>query len=170
MRASGLVTCMSSDKDNLLVTFAARNVRPDIRIVARCMEDSQTKKLRKAGADSVVSPNHIGGLRLVSELVRPNVVGFLDVMLRDKDRALRVEEVLVREGSEIDGANVLSIRERDIDGLVLVALRDEAGEWHLGPPASRLVRAGESLVIIGSPGVRERIEAAAGHEATAVHR
>jgi len=157
-RAAGLVSCMKNDNDNLLATFATRNLRPDIRIVARCMNESQRAKLKKAGANAVVSPNHIGGLRLVSELVRPVVVSFLDVMLREGNRGLRVEEVTVQEGSELDGLTVGALRARDIEGLVVVAIMNTERAWEMGPAGDRKLVPGEKVVIIAKPEARVQLE------------
>ena len=69
--------------------------------------------MRKAGADAVVSPGYIGGLRMASEMIRPTVVSFLDIMLRDRDSNLRVEEVAVPDslaGKTISELNLESTR------------------------------------------------------------
>ncbi|MEO8553120.1 MAG: potassium channel family protein, partial [Kofleriaceae bacterium] len=91
-QARGLVAALSSDKDNLYLTVSARQTNPTARIVARAAELSHVEKIKRAGADAVVSPNFIGGMRLVSELLRPAVVAFLDDMLRDR-RVYRIAEV-----------------------------------------------------------------------------
>src|SRR5262249_52690833 len=83
-RARGLITALASDKDNLYVVVSARQANPKARIVARGSDLHVLEKLRKAGADAVVSPNYIGGMRMVSELLRPQVVKFLDEMRRDR--------------------------------------------------------------------------------------
>jgi len=82
--ASALVAALGDDKDNLYLTISAREASPSIRIVARGSDLRVLKKLRKAGADTVVSPSYIGGLRMVSELLRPQAVRFLDDMRRDR--------------------------------------------------------------------------------------
>jgi len=62
-RASGLIACLSRDNDNLVVTLSARLLAPKLRIVARCIDEREQAKIRRAGADTVVSPNMIGGIR-----------------------------------------------------------------------------------------------------------
>lgn len=94
-RADGLVAALELDRDNVLVTLTARQMNPAVRIVAMLVDPRHEGKLRRAGADSVVSPFLIGGMRMASEMIRPMVVTFLDTMLRDRDRNLRVEEVRV---------------------------------------------------------------------------
>ena len=85
-RAAGIVVCTDDDKNTLVTTVLARQLNPTIRVIARATSDKAAARLRGAGADGVVSPAQIGGMRLASELVRPSVVGFLDQMLRDTNR------------------------------------------------------------------------------------
>jgi len=83
-RAVGLIAALGADKDNLVITVMVRQKSPRIRIVARCTDLRFTDKLLRAGANSTVSPNRIGGLRLASEVLRPHVVSFLDLMLKEQ--------------------------------------------------------------------------------------
>ena len=106
-----LVAALPEDKDNLFVVVSAHNSNPQLRIISRGSDLRTAEKLRKAGAASVVSPNFIGGMRLAGEMIRPHVVEFLDEMLRDRDKALRVEEVTVPEGSPLAGR---SLREANL--------------------------------------------------------
>src|SRR5262249_31534372 len=81
-RARGLVATLGDDKDNVFIVLTARALNPKLRIVGRVIEEKNAEKLRKAGADEVVSTNAIGGLRIASVMLRPAVVTFLDEMLR----------------------------------------------------------------------------------------
>ncbi|MCD4685706.1 MAG: potassium channel family protein, partial [Anaerolineae bacterium] len=92
-RARGLVAALGEDKDNVFLVLSARALNPTLRIISRVIDESNTGKLKKAGADEIVSPNAIGGLRMASVMLRPTVVTFLDEMLRVPDQTLRVEEV-----------------------------------------------------------------------------
>jgi len=159
-RARGLVTCIGSDKDNILVVFAARNLNPGLRIVARSREIAHQTKLRRAGADAVVSPEQIGGLRLVSETIRPTVVSFLDLMLRDTQHRWRVEGVTVAPGSSVEGTTVEAVRERGFD-VLLMALRRADGQWIFNPKGTHPLPAGTEMVILAGPDGRAALEAAA---------
>jgi voltage-gated potassium channel len=146
-RARGLVSALRDEKDNLMVTVTARQMNPTIRIVARCAEARMTDKLIMAGANSAVSPNMIGGLRLASELIRPHVVSFLDLMLRDK-KAIRVEQITVREESPWVGR---SLQEIDLHGhydLLVLALCQPSGEMRYSPETDVLA-GGDVLVVMG---------------------
>lgn len=140
-RASGVIAALTEDKDNLFVTVSARSLNPKLRIVAKSIEP---------GADSVVSPNAIGGLRLVSELVRPEVVSFLDVMMRDRNQPLRFEELPIPRGSTLAGKRV---RELELGGLgmLLLALKPGAPGAPLvyNPGPEVLLEGGETLIVLG---------------------
>jgi voltage-gated potassium channel len=160
-QASGLVACVASDKDNILVTFTARNLNPTVRIVARCRDVRTEAKLAKAGADAVVSPDRIGGLRLVSEMLRPTVVSFLDVMLRDTERRWRVEEVTVGASSVLDGMSVQSLHDRQIADVVLLALHTPDGKWLYNPGRDVVLRPRTGIVFMGTPESRAALERSA---------
>src|ERR1043165_3844756 len=122
-RARGLVAALSSDKDNLYLTVSGRQISPGVRLVARCAELSHVEKILRSGADAVVSPNFIGGMRLVSELLRPAVVRFLDDMLRDRRAAYRIEEIQLGDGAVTLGATLRDARVRERFGMTVLAVR-----------------------------------------------
>jgi voltage-gated potassium channel len=149
--ARGLVAALSSDKDNLYLTVSARQMNPQARIVARCAELSHVEKIRRSGADAVVSPNFIGGMRLVSEMLRPAVVRFLDDMLRDKRAAYRIEEV--RLGDKVDGLGktLRDARVRERFGMTVLAIRGRDDQsWTYNPDANEPLGPGMTLVVLGS--------------------
>jgi voltage-gated potassium channel len=150
-RARGLVAALSSDKDNLYLTVSGRQTSPNVRIVARCAELSHVEKIRKSGADAVVSPNYIGGMRLVSELLRPAVVRFLDDMLRDRRAAYRIEEVTLGDGATALGATLRDARVRERFGMTVLAVRASDNQsWVYNPDANEKLGPGMTLVVLGS--------------------
>jgi len=149
--ARGLVAALSSDKDNLYLTVAARQANATARIVARCAELSHVDKIKRSGADAVVSPNYIGGMRLVSELLRPAVVRFLDDMLRDRRAAFRIEEVRLGDGAASLGSTLRDARVRERFGMTVLAVRaTDDGAWAYNPDASERIGPGMTLVVLGS--------------------
>lgn len=149
--ARGLVAALSSDKDNLYLVVSARQTAGHLRIVARCSELSHVEKIRKSGADAVVSPNYIGGMRLVSEMVRPAVVKFLDEMLRDKRAAYRIDEVNLGDRASDMGHTLREARVREKFGMTVLAVRESAGAaWKYNPEADQKIGPGMVLVVLGS--------------------
>jgi voltage-gated potassium channel len=161
-RARGLVAALSSDKDNLYLTVSGRQLNPAVRIVARAAELSHVEKIRRSGADAVVSPNFIGGMRLVSELMRPAVVRFLDDMLRDKRAAYRIEEVQLGDGAGALGKTLRDARIRERFGMTVLAVRRDQQSWVYNPDADEALGAGMTLVVLGSAEQVAELRRAAG--------
>ena len=171
LRATGLVPALESDRDNVLVTLTARQLKPDIRIVAMLVDQRNEAKLRRAGADAVVSPFRIGGMRMASELIRPVAVTFLDQMLRDRDRNLRVEEVRIGAGSPAIGRRVGDLGVSELPGVLLLALvAPDGAKYEYKPDAGARVEEGATLVVMGGPdgvsNLRRRYGGAAHAEAS----
>jgi voltage-gated potassium channel len=161
-RARGLATVLPEDKDNLMVTVTVRQKNPTIRIVARCAEQRMADKLTLAGANAAVAPNTIGGMRLASELIRPHVVSFLDVMLKETSRTLRVEEITVGPNSPWVGK---TIHDSDIHHrfeLLALALRKPSGEMKYNPHGDTILGSGDTLVVMGDVAQIWKARAAAG--------
>ena len=142
---------LPNDKDNLVVVITVRLKHPSIRIVARCMDAKMADKMVRAGASSTVSSNSIGGLRLASEMIRPNVVTFLDRMLRDTDATLRIEEIPVPFHSSWVGHSLGELRLREDYRLSCLALREPGVEtFRYNPPDGEVCRGNSVVVVIGN--------------------
>jgi voltage-gated potassium channel len=162
-RARGLIACAAEDKDNLVITVLVRQQNPKIRIVSRYKEMNFSERMLKAGANSTVSPNRIGGLRLASEVLRPHVVGFLDLMLQEKSRSLRIDEILVRADSPWAGATVGSLQCRTRFNLMLLALKDSQNSQRLefNPADDSVIARGAVLIVMGDINDLQRARAEA---------
>jgi voltage-gated potassium channel len=147
-RASGLVAALREDKDNLFVVISARAANATARIVARSGDLRVFELRRKAGANAVVSPNFIGGMRIASELLRPNVVEFLDEMVRDRDMNLRIEELKIPAGSAFAGKSLRESRIRDVTDALVLALRED-GKFRYNPGPDTVLAPGVTLVLLG---------------------
>jgi len=163
-RARGVVTVLAEDRDNLLVTVTARQMSPTVRIVARCAEAKMADKLIRAGANSAVSPNMIGGMRLASELIRPHVVSFLDLMLRDQVKSMRVEEIAVGDASPWVGKTLHNTDLHRKYELLALALRRPNGEMQYNPHGETVLASGDVLVVLGDVNNTWKARAAAGQK------
>jgi voltage-gated potassium channel len=163
-RARGLISALSSDKDNLFVVISARQLSPQLKIVAKAIDIHTSQKLKHAGADNVVTPAYIGGIRMVSEMIRPNVTEFLDLMLRDKDKNLRVEEINLPPGSSLVGKQLGAARIRETTDLLIVAVRSApGGQFFYNPGPQLTLAAGMSLIVLGDTNAVQRLRQVAGH-------
>jgi len=149
-RAAGVVAALTHDKDNLFVTLSARSLNAAARIVSKVTEDEAAPKMLKAGATAVVSPTQIGGQRMASELIRPEVNEFLDQMLRDKDKSLRLEEVTVPKSSPYVGHALRDAPIRKETNLLVIAVRQPTREFVYNPEPDFVLEAGMTLVVMGA--------------------
>jgi voltage-gated potassium channel len=149
-RAKGVVAALTHDKDNLYVTLSARSLNANARIVAKVTEDEAAPKMLRAGATSIVSPTMIGGRRMASELIRPEVTEFLDQMFRDKDKNLRLEEVPIPIGSPFVGQPLRDAPIRKETKVLVVAVRDSARAFVYNPDPEFVLEAGSTLIVLGN--------------------
>ena len=148
-RAGGLLTTLHADSDNLFVVVTARGLNPSLKIVAKAINEESERKLRQVGANSVVMPNFIGGLRMASEMIRPSVVSFLDVMLRSQDATVRVEEISIPTRSQLVGTSLADSAIMDAEGVTVVAICDGKKSYSFNPPRGRLLAEGDVVIVMG---------------------
>jgi len=148
-RAGGLASVLPDDKDNLMVAVTARQLSPAVRIVARCAEARMADKLSRAGANAAVSPNMIGGLRMASELIRPHVVSFLDLMLKEESKTLRVEEIAVGPTSPWVGKTIHNTDIHRRFELLALAVRRPSGETEYNPHGDTVLAPRDVLIVMG---------------------
>ena len=153
-RARGLFAVTSDDNQNIIISLTARQLNPGLRIVARCNEAKNIEKMKKAGADAVVSPTSIGGLRMASEMVRPAVVSFLDIMLRDIHQNLRVEEVFMPPA--FVGKSLSELELKKYPGTLLLAIKNKQ-EWVYNPSRNYVIQPETTLVLMTTPGERDTL-------------
>jgi len=153
MNARGVFAVAHDDSMNLVISLSAKQLNPDLRVVARCHDRKNIEKTRRAGADEVVSPDFTGGLRIVSAMVRPNVALFLDDMLKSDDN-VRMEEVLVPE--VLSGKQLSVLYHSNKDCVVLAARH--AKDWIFNPSAQHIVHGGDILMVMATAEGRMRLE------------
>jgi voltage-gated potassium channel len=164
-RAAGVFAVLATDQDNAFVVLSAKVLNPKTRVLACQKTLGVREKLLRSGADGVVDPEFIGGLRLASEMIRPVTVGFLDSMLREKGAHVRFDEVSVPAGSALVGKPFDEVRGAQGGAPLLVAVVAAGSErYEINPLAARAVSAGDRLVLIGETeaiaALRKRVEAA----------
>jgi voltage-gated potassium channel len=157
-RARALVAALDTDAGNLFVTLSARALRPDLFIVARVRLEENEDKLRRAGADRVVNPQSIGGARMAAFVLQPYVTEFVDVVMHDRGIEFRLEEIPVPEGSPIEGSSIREAHVRDRTGALVLALRGQDGSFTTNPPPETVIRSGQVIIAIGTPGDLEKLQ------------
>lgn len=148
-RAQGLISVLSSDADNLYVVLSARGLNPELVIVARASEEGAEKKLLRAGADRVISPYYIGGLRIAHTVLKPAVVDFIEFATRGGNLELQIEETAVKENSHFIGRSLDECGIRRDLGVIIVAIKRVSGEMEFNPTSSSVIKRGDTLIAMG---------------------
>ncbi len=147
-RARSIIACADSDANNVFITLTARELRADIPIVARAAVEDSEKKLKRAGADRVISPYKASGTEMARLALHPQLSGVVDV-----DVEYRMEEIVVSEGCDGVHQTVGAIR----GGAMIVGLRRQA-DFQPQPAADTTLLPGDVIVAMGTPGALERLE------------
>jgi voltage-gated potassium channel len=148
-RARALIACVDSDAENVFITLTARELRPELPVVARASSPEAERKLRRAGAERIVSPYKSSGSEMARLALHPQVTGVVDVAPE-----YRMEEIEATPGCPGAGRPLA-----DIAGSAIVAaVRRASGELVPQPPADTIVEAGDVLVVMGTPETIGRLE------------
>lgn len=125
-RARILATVLPQDAVNVYITLTARNLRPDMTIIARGEHPSTEKKLMQAGASEVVLPSTICGQRFAQSILKPEVSrllheggGGLDL----KAFGVEVDELVLRAGAEIAGQTVRDVHRLSDNEIMVIGVR-----------------------------------------------
>jgi len=148
-KARGLISVLSSDADNLYVVLSARGLNPDLTIVTRASEDGAKQKLLRAGADNVVSPYYIGGLRIAHTVIKPAVVDFIEFATRSGNLALQIEEIKVKDTSHVIECSLDKCGIRKEMGIIIVAIKRASGEMEFNPASTSIIKKGDTLIALG---------------------
>lgn len=148
-RARGLITCLSRDQDNLFVVISARKLNPHLKIASKAVEDNSPGKLITAGADEVVLPDHIGGIRLASSILYPHLVEFLQSITQNHDDT-HFAESIVRRDSQLDGISLKAASIQEQTGLVIIAIRDNDGTFLYNPPSDKRLQTGDAILVVAN--------------------
>ncbi len=153
--AKGLFITVGNDNAGLMICLTARQLNPHIRIIARCSDHHNMKKFTTVGADKVISPAFIGGMRIASEMVRPTVTTFLDTMLRGNNPNLRLEEI--RFSPEFYDKCLLDIPIQEYRDTLVLAIK-EGDKWFYNPNRHHKIKEDSILIVMTSPKDRDRME------------
>jgi voltage-gated potassium channel len=145
--AKGLIAAMALDSTNVFVVLSARQMRPDLDIIARADDKSAEQKLRRAGANTVVLPYLIGAHRLAQAILHPNVIDFIDIATRDMSQEYVIEEVRINPDSDIIGQTLAQLNLSRQIGVIVIGIKRN-GEMIFNPSADATLDANDILIVV----------------------
>lgn len=167
LRARGLVAVAPTDADNIFIALSARSLNPKLFIVARSINVADEHKLRRAGADRVVSPYVIGARRMAAAMFHPDVVDFLDLEIHRPEMEWEMEDIPVGRQAAFLDCPLRESRIREDTGCTVIAIRPRAEDGRptpfvSNPPPDTILREGNTLIVLGTPSQLAALERLAG--------
>ncbi len=160
-QARGLIAALGSDAENVYTIMTARDLKPDLFIIARADSDDAKQKMMRAGADRVISPYQIGAVQMAQTALRPAVVDFVELATSSEHLELAMEQVNIGPTSELSARTILEANLRQRFGVIVIGIRRGDGKMEFNPPSDALMRAGDQLVVLGRPDELKGLDAAA---------
>ena len=149
-KAKAIIITLPNDAENVYITLSSRELNPSLQIISRASQEITQKKLKKAGADSVIMPDFLGGKHMAQLITKPSVINFLN-MLEGVDGVFNIEQVRYEElKSEFQGTSILDMNIRKATGVSVMAYQSTQGAFQINPPASTVLMPDGNFIILGS--------------------
>ena len=148
-RAKGIICVLPTDAENLYVILTAKELNQNIYIMARSEEEESERRLLRAGADRVMSPYTLGGVRMAMAILRPAMLDFIEITTSRQSLELRMEEISICEGSPFISKTLEDSGIRKRYGLIIVAVKKDSGKMIFNPLANYIIEEGDRLISMG---------------------
>ena len=148
-RAKGLVSVLASDADNVFLVLTARQLDPDLLIIARGSQEESKSKLRAAGANTVESPYDIGAASMAHRIIRPTVTSFLDLAFAHKRKDIQMEEIPVSASSDLVNVMLKDTGIRQKYNLIIIAIKKPGKSMLFNPSFEAIIEMGDTIIAVG---------------------
>jgi len=157
-RARGLVAVVGTDAENVYTVLSARVMRPNLFIISRAETDDATQKLKRAGADRVISPYQIGGMQIAQTALRPAVVDFVALATSADNLELAMEEITIADKSPFSNLSIVDANLRQRYGVIVIGIQRHDRRMEFNPEPDTRIEPGDKLVVLGRPDSLKRLE------------
>ena len=161
-RARGFIAAVGTDAENVYAVLSARLMRPDLFIVGRAETDDASLKLKRAGANRVISPYQIGAVQMAQTALRPAVVDFMEIATSQDNLDLALEEIPIAATSRLANQSIIDGNLRQRHGVIVVGIQREAGAMEFNPEPTTKMHPGDKLVVLGKQDSLKELEIEAG--------
>lgn len=157
-KAKGLAALLPTDADNLYLVLSAKLINPSLFILSKAMDEEAERKILQIGANKVVSPYKLSGLKIAQGLIRPTLVDFMDLIIRRKELALYMEELVVKKDSKIVNRNLTECDIRRTANVIVVAVKKPGEELVFNPSPDTKMETGDILLVLGDKNAVNQFE------------
>ncbi|NLN79565.1 MAG: hypothetical protein GX141_11680 [Armatimonadetes bacterium] len=151
LRAKGLIAVASTDEQNVFIVLTAKVLNPKLYVVARSVLKENEDKLRHAGADRVMSPYILGGRKMASAVIKPEVMDFLDLVVHEDSDRTEMAIAVVGEESPWVGKTLGEVNPWQCCGVTPLAVRRQGEALHTNPHSDFVIQAGDEVIVMGKP-------------------
>jgi len=148
-RSKGLITALGTDAENVFLLLTARQLNPELYVVARASQNVTKKTLTAAGANMVVSPYDVGARRMAHAILRPSVIDFLELAFADESTDINIEEIQVSASSKLIDVTLKDSGIRQNFNLIIIAVKKVDGSMLFNPLAESKIAADDTLIAVG---------------------
>ena len=157
-RARGLVAVLATDTENVFLVLTARQLSPELFIMARASQRNAIIKLRAAGANMVESPYVMGAMSMANRIIRPTVTSFLDLAFAQRHKDIQMEEIPVSAGSELVNIELKDSGIRQNYNLIIIAIKKPDGSMQFNPSFDAVIKPDDTVIAVGEPGSLQKLE------------
>ncbi|MFC1816295.1 potassium channel family protein [Thermodesulfobacteriota bacterium] len=157
-RAKGLVAALGKDAENVFLVLTARQLNPDLFIMARASYRESKSKLKAAGADKVESPNEMGAMNMAQRIIRPTVTSFLDLAFTYKRKDIQMEEIPISAASKLANVSLQDSGIRQQFNLIIIAIKKPDGSMLFNPSFETVIHGGDTVIAVGEEDNLQRLE------------
>ena len=157
-RAKGLIAALATDTDNVFLVLTARQLNPDVYIMARASQEGSKSKLLAAGANMVESPYDMGAASMAQRIIRPTVTNFLDLAFAHKRKDIQMEEIPVNPSSSLVNLMLKDSGIRQRFNLIIIAIKKPDDSMLFNPSFETVIEAGDTVIAVGQEENLQKLE------------
>lgn len=158
LRAKGLIAVLATDTENVFLVLTARQLNPDLYIIARASQDESKSKLQAAGANRVESPYEMGAVSMAQRIIRPTVTNFLNLAFAHKRKDIQMEEIPVNSSSDLINVMLKDSGIRQQFNLIIIAIKKSDGSMLFNPSYETVIEPGDTVIAVGQEGNLQKLE------------
>ncbi len=157
--SKALIAALATDTDNVFLVLTARQLSPELNIIARAGREAAKTKLAAAGANIVEAPYETGAAAMAQRIIRPTVTNFLDQAFAHRQKAVQMEEIPVMETSSLNGVMLKDSGIRQKYNLIIIAVKTQEDRMLFNPSHEAKIRAGDTVIAVGEPANLNKLQA-----------
>ena len=156
--AKGLIAVLATDTDNVFLVLTARQLNPDLYIMANASRNESKPKLLAAGANRVELPYDMGAVSMAQRIIRPTVTNFLNLALAQKRKDIQMEEIPVSPSSELVNVMLKDSGIRQQFNLIIIAVKKPDDSMLFNPSFEAVIESGDTVIAVGQEENLKKLE------------